>query len=152
MRSARLVGREIELDSLRDSVALARDRQPRLVVVDGEAGIGKTRLVEEAVTAFRQPTDLVATGRGLAVGGEIPFGVASDLLRDLARQQQPPGLDAALAALKGRDRAEVFDAFATLVERLAADGLLWLVFEDVHWADGSSRDLIDYLVRVVAEL
>ncbi len=150
MRSARLVGREIELDSLRDSVALARDRQPRLVVVDGEAGIGKTRLVEEAVTAFRQPTDLVATGRGLAVGGEIPFGVASDLLRDLARQQQPPGLDAALAALKGRDRAEVFDAFATLVERLAADGLLWLVFEDVHWADGSSRDLIDYLVRVVA--
>ncbi len=149
MRSARLVGREIELDSLRDSVALARGGQSRLLVVDGEAGIGKTRLVEEGVAALRQPTDLVATGRGLAVGREIPFGVASDVLRDLARQQHPHGLDAALAALQGRNRSEVFDAFTTIVERLAADRLLWLVFEDVHWADGSSRDLIDYLARVV---
>ena len=149
MRSARLVGREAELDSLRESVALAREGQPRLLVVDGEAGVGKTRLVEEAVRALRQPTDLVATGRGLAMGGAIPFGVASDLLRDLVRQQHPGGLDAAVAALQGRNRTEVFDAFATLVERLATDRLLWLVFEDVHWADGSSRDLVDYLVRVV---
>jgi hypothetical protein len=75
MRSTRLVGREADLELLRDSVALAREREPRLVVVDGQAGIGKTRLVEEAVAVLREPTDLVAVGPGLAMAADsIPPG------------------------------------------------------------------------------
>lgn len=120
-----------------------------MLLIDGEAGVGKTRLVEESVAAMQQPTDLVATGHGIPLGGEaIPFGVASDLLRDLARHQDSEDIKVACAALQGRSRTEVFDTFASVVERLAADRLLWLVVEDVHWADGSSLELIDYLVRV----
>ena len=49
----------------------------------------------------------------------------------------------------GPDRLRVFDAFATLLSRLSQESLTWLVIEDVHWADSTSRDLIGYLVRVV---
>ena len=59
-----------------------------------------------------------------------------------------PGLVGGTAG--DHDRGQVLDAFTTMAERLARDRMLWLVFEDVHWADASSRELIDYLVRAVA--
>jgi hypothetical protein len=104
----------------------------------------------------------VAVGHGVAVsGGELPFGVVSDLLRDLVRQTATTGPDevttqalgalAPVAANPARDqtRAEIFYALAVAIEHLAQARMLWLVFEDLHWADSSSRDLIDYLLRVV---
>ena len=48
-----------------------------------------------------------------------------------------------------RPRTEVFDAFVNLVAAIGTDRLVWLVAEDLHWADTSSRDLLAYLVRVV---
>jgi DNA-binding CsgD family transcriptional regulator len=97
-------------------------------------------------------------------GSELPFVVVSTLLRDLVRKASPttvlgaggsalevlaPGLSAGSA--EEHTRSEVFDAFTTMVERLAQTRMVWLVFEDVHWADSSSRELIDYLLRLVAE-
>jgi DNA-binding CsgD family transcriptional regulator/tetratricopeptide (TPR) repeat protein len=162
MRSSRLIGREPELDQLRRTVSAVREGEPALVLVDGEAGIGKTRLVGDAVALLRRPGDLVAVGHGVAAsGGELPFGVVSDLLRDLVRQTATTGLDdattqalgalAPVAANPARDqtRAEIFYALAVAIEQLAHVRMLWLVFEDLHWADSSSRDLIDYLLRVV---
>jgi len=46
------------------------------------------------------------------------------------------------------DRGEVLSAFVSFVERLAEDRLVWLVVEDLHWSDSSSRELLGYLVRV----
>jgi hypothetical protein len=88
--------------------------------------------------------------------------VVSGVLRDLIRQTGPstvveasgPAIGGLVPGLAGgsageQTRGEVFDAFTMMVEALARQRMLWLVFEDVHWADGSSRGLIDYLVRTV---
>jgi DNA-binding CsgD family transcriptional regulator len=163
VRSSRLIGRERELDQLRRTVSAVREGEPALVLVDGEAGVGKTRLVGDAVALLRRPGDLVAVGHGVAMsGGELPFGVVSDLLRDLVRQSGATGLEEAttkafgalapaVAADSAREqtRAEIFHALVVAIEHLAQTRMLWLVFEDLHWADSSSRDLIDYLLRVV---
>jgi MoxR-like ATPase len=54
-RSSRLIGRERELDQLRRTVSAVREGEPALVLVDGEAGVGKTRLVGDAVALLRLP-------------------------------------------------------------------------------------------------
>jgi DNA-binding CsgD family transcriptional regulator len=151
MRSTRMVGRDGELALISNMAVEARQGVPRLLVVDGEAGIGKSRLVAEAVAALGHPSDLVATGHCAAlVGHAIPFGVVNDLVRDVARQRGPDVVADAVAALGTSSRADVLDTVTALVEGLAADRLCWLVVEDVHWADGSSLELFDYLVHVVA--
>jgi DNA-binding CsgD family transcriptional regulator/tetratricopeptide (TPR) repeat protein len=134
------------------------------LVVAGEAGIGKSRLVSEAIGRFRRPDDLVLVGHCVDLSsGELPYGMVSDCLRALVREV---GVEAArtiapdalpvLGALCPSlgtgasvvDRAEVLGAFVSLVERLAEHRLVWLVVEDLHWSDASSRELLDYLVRV----
>ncbi|HET6560779.1 MAG TPA: AAA family ATPase [Marmoricola sp.] len=161
MRSTRLVGRVKETDELRHAVELARDGRPAFRLVDGEAGIGKTRLVTDVVCDLAQPGDLVAVGHSVAMGGStLPYGVAADLVRDLVRQV---GVDrvtaeggAALTALtatredpsaRPRTPGAITAGFVAVVERLAQDRLVCLVFEDVHWSDDASRELIDHLLR-----
>lgn len=135
-----------------------------VLVLDGEAGIGKSRLVSEALTRFRKPGDLVVMGHCVELsGGELPYGMVSDCLRALVRQvgveevrtgagEELPTLAALCPALGAAasvvDRAAVLGAFVSLVERLAEDRLVWLVVEDLHWSDSSSRELLGYLVRV----
>src|SRR5687768_18559732 len=78
----RLVGRGAELDRIAGAVVSARGGTSRCLLVTGEAGIGKTRLVAEAVGALDGA--LVVTGHAVDMTrGEIPFGVVADTLRDL---------------------------------------------------------------------
>jgi DNA-binding CsgD family transcriptional regulator len=167
-RSSRLVGRETEQRQLGDAAARARQGCPVAVLIEGEAGIGKSRLLAECIEDEVGPDDVVVVGHGVELlGGELPFGVVTDALRDLVRRQ---GIDTVRAAgewvapalgtmvpglARGRvpppDRARIFDAFATLLTQLSRDRLVWLVVEDLHWVDTSSRDLVGYLVRVVGE-
>ena len=80
--AARLIGRDEDVAILRDAVVSARGGDPRCVLVTGEAGIGKSRLVREALTGIDDA--LVVTGHGADMAtGEIPFGVLADTLRDL---------------------------------------------------------------------
>lgn len=163
LRSARLVGRDAEMEQLRRAVEDVRGGDPTLLLVEGEAGIGKTRLVAEAIAQLGAPADLVATGGGFALGSEeIPFVAVSGVLRSLVRGLGPavvleaggpalgvlwPGLTG--GALGQHDRGEVLGAFTSLVEHLATQQMLWLVFEDLHWVDSSSRELISYLLGAV---
>jgi DNA-binding SARP family transcriptional activator len=161
------VGRADELETLRDALARAtEDRRCVTVTVLGDAGIGKTRLVEElAATLVR--------GRVL-VGHCAPYGegatflpvldlvrrVAGDVTEDAVARVLPGDDDGRLAArhvagLHDRaatvPRGEAFWAVRVLLEALAGDDPLVVVFDDVHWAEPALLDLVEYLAdRIVA--
>ena len=163
---SRLIGRDFELVHLADAVARARAGVRTVVVLEGDAGMGKSRLVGEALASYRDPEDAVAVAYGVELAGaEIPYRATTDLMRTLCRDI---GVDAVRAAAgwyapalrpllpglaAGGDAeaspARVLPALVWTLEQLAADRLVWLVVEDLPWLDGPTRDLLAYLVRVV---
>ena len=136
-----------------------------MVVVEGDAGLGKSRLVREALARFRKPDDAVATAYGVELtGGEIPYRATIDLLRTLCRDV---GVDVVRAAAGWYapalrplhpglapdgdtevNPARVLPALVWSLEQLAAERLVWVVIEDLSWVDAPTRDLLAYLVRV----
>ena len=162
-----LVGRESELATLRDAV---RDPRAVGVIVGGDAGVGKTRLLSELVGQARADDDWVLVGHCLHFGGDaVPYLPISEAFGRLAREQPelseqlradlPPverllpqhriiGADAAQTAVF--DLADLFDAVRAALVRLAEVRPVLLVIEDLHWADGSTRDLIGYLFTRLA--
>ncbi|MFW6723186.1 ATP-binding protein [Streptomyces sp. MAR4 CNY-716] len=153
-----LVGRARELGALVDAVT----RSPSVAMVEGEAGIGKTRLIREALR------DPAVRGRRVLVGGcrplrePFPYGPVFDLLRHLAG-----GLPTALSPVCGALRAylpELADRLPPAPELLGdlragrhrlfravralldAAGETVMVVEDLHWTDDGTRDLLRFLV------
>ncbi len=163
-RSATTFGRDDELRQLLTLAAKARAGAAMPVLVHGEAGVGKTRLVSDLVTALREHDALVFVGHGVHLAeGEVPFGVLSESLRDLVRSVGADavrvllGADAEqlsplVPALRSgpridADRARVISATADLIEALAADRLVCWVVEDLQWADTPTRDVFAYVTR-----
>ena len=157
-----LVGREADLAVLRDALKRVRHAEPSTVLVGGEAGVGKTRLVEEFRRVLGEPVR-VLTGQCLELGEEgLPFAPFAGAVRDLVRAEGTAILDgnerefARLLPELGPPpefgnarRGLLFESVGTLLGRLTAQQPVILVIEDLHWADRSTRDLIDYLVRSV---
>jgi class 3 adenylate cyclase/tetratricopeptide (TPR) repeat protein len=160
---APLIGRRSELEQLSavyDQAARQGDAQ--IVTLIGEAGVGKTRLVQELqrFLAKRRPAPLLLRGRALGFGAESGFGPLAQMLRErsaagdggeAARSCErlldalSPG-DGSEPELDGEDARERF--FATVVafvRALAADRLPVLVWEDAQWADEGTLELIDHL-------
>ncbi|MEU0572680.1 AAA family ATPase, partial [Nonomuraea sp. NPDC005983] len=159
-----LVGRSGELAALGRALSRARAGTASTVLVGGEAGVGKTRLIRE----FTDQVDdaLVLVGGCLELGTEgLPFAPFTAVLRGLVRglgrdrvaELVPGGTTRGLARLlpefgePDRDgpeaRARLFEQMLGLLERLAEDQPVLLVVEDAHWADRSTRDLLSFLVR-----
>jgi DNA-binding CsgD family transcriptional regulator/tetratricopeptide (TPR) repeat protein len=161
--STTIVGREAELAALRDVLKRARAGEPAAVLVGGEAGVGKTRLVEEFIGYARGEGAQVLTGQCVELGEEgPPFAPFAAALRDLLRHAGPAaftGHEQEFArllpelgpvgpeAMLDAQRGSLFELVAGLLTRLAADRTLVFVVEDLHWADRSTRDLIAFLVR-----
>jgi DNA-binding CsgD family transcriptional regulator len=162
----RLVGRDRELKLLTDSLRAASTGRPGTVIVSGEAGIGKTRLVEELMEHAATTGGLVASGSCSPVSGaRLPYGPVVDLIASLLRQV--PDLPAlvpeeawlAVAPLTGlRVNAwelpdlrlastRLFVGFVELLAAASARQLALLVVEDVHWADQASVDLLTFVAR-----
>ncbi|WP_327590787.1 helix-turn-helix transcriptional regulator [Nonomuraea sp. NBC_00507] len=158
------VGRARELAVLGDALARARAGVPSTVLVGGEAGVGKTRLVGEF--AGRADDARVLVGGCLELGTEgLPFAPFTAVLRGLVRELGrdgvaalvPGGATGGLARLlpefgePDKDgpeaRARLFELVLGLLERLAEERAVVLVVEDAHWADRSTRDLLSFLVR-----
>ena len=163
-----LVGRSLEVLEMRQWFALADDGEPQTVVVGGEAGIGKSRLIAEFAATVPAGTRLMV-GHCLELGPDgPPFAPFSTMLRslvtDLGAEQLADlagpgradlaGLAPELGPAAPADplgRGRLFEAVATLVENLAAVEALVLVVEDLHWSDSSSRDLLRFLLRTVSD-
>ena len=166
VRSRQLVGREEELATLRAAADRARAGTPTIVVVAGEPGIGKTRLVAELAGELRSGGVMIGTGHGVDLaGGALPYGVMAGLVRHLratvgtdrmidilgSRAAALGSLDPTLAqtGADDADRHSVFEAVQHLVLELAREHLLCLVLEDLHWCDATSLDLVTFLGATV---
>ncbi len=166
------VGRADELATLREALVSAAEGEPQALLLGGEAGVGKTRLVEEFTAAAREHGAVVALGGCVEIGADgLPFAPFSTALRAL-RRALPDDLAAAAAgqeeelarllpelaenpaaAPPGRPDEEglarLFELTARLLERTAARRPVVLVLEDLHWADASTRHLLAYLLRTL---
>ncbi|WP_165495278.1 ATP-binding protein, partial [Actinomadura roseirufa] len=162
------VARTAELEALSGAFACAVDGGAATVLVGGEAGIGKTRLVAEFARRL-PPGTRVVEGGCLEVGaGGLAYAPFVTALRSLVRDLGPeraaeliPGRGRrglaywlpVLGAPEGdpdpvHGRTWLFEDVLNLVEAAAAEGRpLVLVLEDLHWADPSSRELLVFLVR-----
>ena len=149
------VGRDEELAAFERAIAAAREGAPAVLLVGGEAGIGKSTLVAEG--ARRASAELIV-GRCLPMGGElIPLAPLADLLRNLRRSNPDALSESALAPLRdwiapgpSAPRPAAGTLFAPLLElvaELGADGGVVVGFEDLHWADPLTWDLFDFLAR-----
>ncbi|MDX3526403.1 AAA family ATPase [Streptomyces sp. ID05-39B] len=162
------VGRADELATLNDALARAAAGEPQALLIGGEAGVGKTRLVEEFATAADRRGAVVALGGCVEIGADgLPFAPFSTALRAL-RRALPDDLAAAAAgqeeelarllpelgeASAGRhdeeSMARLFELTARLLERVAADRTVVVALEDLHWSDASTRHLLSYLLRTL---
>jgi DNA-binding CsgD family transcriptional regulator len=159
MSTRDFVGRRAELATFEQAIADAANGLPSVVLVGGEAGIGKTTIVSEAASRADVGWYL---GRSTHIGGDtIPLAPLADLLRQVRRSKpdlltdMPPhapfrpwfASGTATAELTGLRQGELFVAVLEIISRLAADEVTLIGFEDLHWADTVTWQLFEYLAR-----
>ncbi len=155
---AALIGRDYELSLLLDLSGRADSQQPGVVFVAGEAGAGKSRLVDEALRRLSRP---VLRGEALA-DSPSPYGPLVDALRGFYRGNQNAlvarPLAKYLAALLPELDLEPVEAdqptlSAALCDAVAVAGEAGaiLVLEDLHWADAGTLDVLLDLSKLPAQ-
>ncbi len=147
-----LRGRGDELHVLVDAIATATRGVGRIVVLEGEAGIGKTRLIQEATheAAARGATVLVGAAEELEQGR--PFGA---LVAALGLTREPDGAVAAAVragSVSPDARFLAQEAILEHIERLADDGPVLLALDDLHWSDRATLATAWSLARRLAQL
>ena len=159
-----MVGRAREWRALLEAYASV-STDGRLVVIEGESGIGKSRLAAELL-GFARAGGAVAIGvRSFEDEGSLAFGAVIDLLRAALRDGSPAAVDANGSAEAARllpelgtpptpsladpgAQARFFEGIAlTLLGATAGERPAVLLVDDVHWADSSSLDALAYLAR-----
>src|SRR5215472_15072075 len=129
-RRPSLVGREAELAALDEQVALARAGAFRVVLVTGEPGIGKSRLVNELAERQRDPAVVLRSARRALGSG--PGKPDSELDHEPGRDPDPERL---------------LRALTELLDNLSADSPVIVVLDDVHNADASSWQALYHMAR-----
>ncbi len=157
-----LIGRDQVLDTARTALAEAQRGAGGVVFVSGEAGVGKSRLVGEIVTAARDSGVQVLFGRGVQADVPVPFRPFSEALLSHFRNQglpDLPGLSPFRPAL-GRLLPEwrtpgettheppvvLAEGVVRLLTAVAGESAVLLVLEDLHWADQETLAVLEYLV------
>ncbi|MGR6540340.1 ATP-binding protein [Streptomyces rochei] len=158
-----LVGREDELARLTGVLERARAGEARAVLIAGDAGVGKTRTLDEVAGRAAAAGTTVLTGHCVDLGDVgLPYLPFTEILGVLAADERfaavlaaHPVADRLLGAgpqdAEGRDgatrsRLRLFEDVAALLAELSDVAPLLLVLEDLHWADQSSRDLLRFLL------
>ena len=167
------VGRRDELAALEAALARSREGVGSVVLVAGEAGMGKSRLISEVAVHADRHGMAVAMGECLPLGeGELPYAPVVGALRSLASQVDDAELQALVAPLREESaefmphdsrstdhvldlavgagsQLRMFEHLVGLLTSTARRRALVLVVEDFHWADRSTRDFLSFLVRAV---
>lgn len=142
-----LIGRTRELAALRDAAASARGGRATAVVLAGDAGVGKSRLVGELLGGLSAEGFRCLLGRSVNLpDGGVPYLPLVDALRTVESdvwQRIEPHLRG--TAERPLSQLQIYDAVVELLSELAAQSPLCLVLEDIHWSDPSTRDLLRYL-------
>ncbi|HEX8488128.1 MAG TPA: AAA family ATPase, partial [Propionibacteriaceae bacterium] len=159
--AATLVGRTHELRAITGLVQALPSTGCRFLLVGGDAGLGKTTLVDAAVARL-DTSVVVVRGQCVPLGGEgLPYAPVHGLLHDLNAVvgteqllEWAGGGRRALAAVVpdlvqpdegGANQLQLFEAIARLLGQVAQTQPLLIVVEDLHWADESTRQLLLFL-------
>src|SRR4051794_799933 len=170
------VGREREVDKLREGFEDALGGHGRLLMVVGEPGIGKTRTAEELVTYARLRGARVMVGRAYEAEGAPAYWPWLQIARafieegdrdklseqigagaaDIARVMTElrtliPGLELQHSLEPEQARFRFFDAVTTFMRNVAAEQPLVLLLDDLHWADAPSLRLLQFLARELSD-
>jgi DNA-binding CsgD family transcriptional regulator/tetratricopeptide (TPR) repeat protein len=179
IRSERLIGRADELKQFDRALAAAAAGRASTLLVGGDAGIGKTRLLDEWGRRAGDVGARMVVGRCLQLGAaSLPFGAVVDALRtlvggtpagrrrevfgplpasaELARvvpelgPSEPTG-ESVIDVVDSDRQLRMFEQIAALLGHAARGAPVVVAIEDLHWADQSTLDLISYLVHLLDE-
>jgi DNA-binding SARP family transcriptional activator len=164
---APIVGREAEVARLRQRLQSAWRGEGQVVLVTGEAGIGKSRLIDEVsalaiargtrvllsraheteqILPFRPWVDALRAGHALTAM-RAESAASSPRRAELARLFPELGGGGAAPPITGAGHLRLFESLDTLLGELAAEGPLLVVLEDLHWADEMSLRLFAFVAR-----
>ncbi len=167
--TGRLIGREEEL---RDVLRLGTAPAARFVLLAGEAGMGKTRLLAEIASQARAAGSITLAAGSYEQEGRLPYGPIHDALLDYVRAQPDeilqvqldnvlPELSRVVPELRVRlpdlpdgwsgdvesRRLHFFTALSQALERICRDRPLVLLLDDLQWADDATLQLLHFLPR-----
>ncbi len=167
-----LVGRERELEQLRQQWAEVQNGRARIALLSGEPGIGKTRLAQEFTAHVLREGGVVLRGGCYEYEATTPYLPFVEALRAYVRAQPAdslrrllgptapelarlaPQIDAKIGPLipnpalpPDDERLRLFDNIARFLAALAGDTGLLVFIDDLHWADGATLSLLPYLLR-----
>ena len=165
-----LIGRDAEMTRLHRALDDAWGGNGKLSLLSGDAGVGKTRILEDVATHALRRGGIILRGRCFESEEVLPFAVWADLLRgdpSLASEafwsRLPPAGRAPLARLLPRpggasshpepamqDARALFEAVAGVLTLLASEAPLLVVVDDLQWSDAMSLRLLSFLLRRLA--
>ena len=169
-----LIGRDTESVLGTDLLTRAAARHGGMLVVTGEAGVGKSRLTQGLVETATWRGFRHLTGYCHERDRDLPYAPFLDALHAMLHRRDDAGLGRALRAERTvlarllpalalddaalapplapeHEKRRIFEAFVALFLRLAAEAPLLLIIEDIHWADETSLDLLRLLARRLAD-
>jgi DNA-binding NarL/FixJ family response regulator/Mrp family chromosome partitioning ATPase len=168
-RDDALVGRAAELARMRELLAEAASGESVVLLMSGDAGVGKTRLITELSRLAAVRGFTVLWGRCAELADTVPYLPLADALRGgalgagadgslhdavatrpaLARLLPDREISRQPADLPGVAQQQLFGAVLGMLSELAGVNPVLLVLEDLHWADRSTRDLVTFLSRML---
>ncbi len=153
-----LVARDAERQALEDLVHRATEgRADEVLLLSGEPGIGKSRLLGELAALTKGVGGTVLSGRAFEAESMRPFGIWIDMLRGTALAGSSSDLRQQLAPLfpelgetpsDPESKARLFDGVARLLRELSSRAALVIAIDDLHWLDEASAGLLHYVARV----
>jgi DNA-binding NarL/FixJ family response regulator/tetratricopeptide (TPR) repeat protein len=166
--SSVFIGRAVELRRLDAALERAEQGSPQVVLVAGDAGVGKTRLLGALADRARRRGTRVLAGGCVELGDiGLPYLPVVDALRELADDPEEarllagaamtapglgrllPGIEPAGPTGDDLDQLQVLDAVRAVLVGLSERSPVLLVLEDLHWADRATRDLVAFLARTL---
>ena len=161
-----MIGREADLQVLRDALVDAQDGITRCVAIGGEAGMGKTRLLTEFRSTI-DPDAIVLTADCIDLGTMgIPFGPVRSIMRQLvavvgaeavldAAGPGRPGVVALLPELADGSESgsePLHETLTAMLGRFALDRTIVVIIDDAQWADAATVSLLRFVLRTVSDV